>query len=284
MALPSFDNAWREGPWREGQCVKPRILVLEVRDKAQPEAQALGWVLVERVETYLRDSDGMIYKASIRLLYQTITTRFSRQNDGNGGFDGSYCYSRYNNSNAVSLTSPSMSSGAVFLDLPGLSGQRIGTYLMNEIVQWVQQWPDATVNSIRLSAGQASDDNKARRNWFYEQFGLVFDYTDPEHREGLSRPMQAKALTTVETWKQNIIEHRMPDYLASILHAGEHATLELQRSERACAELIAEQRKAEARPLLWALRQLCHRHTNTIFTWLILLIVVGMVWNSLTPI
>jgi len=25
---------------------------------------------------------------------------------------------------------------------------------------------------------------KSRRNWFYEQFGLVFDYTDPEHREG----------------------------------------------------------------------------------------------------
>ena len=53
---------------------------------------------------------------------------------------------------------------------------------------------------------------KSRRNWFYEQFGLVFDYTDPEHREGRSRPMLAGALVKVETWKQNITEHRMLDY------------------------------------------------------------------------
>ncbi|MBN0147646.1 hypothetical protein JTL51_32530, partial [Pseudomonas aeruginosa] len=125
-------------------------------------------------------------------------------------------YSRHFNS--VSLTSPSMSKGAVFLDLPGLDGQRIGTYLMNEIVQWVQQWPEANVNGIELLAGQAHGDNKARRNWFYEQFGLVFDYTDPEHREGRSRPMLAGALVKVETWRQNITEHRMLDYLAAVLY------------------------------------------------------------------
>ena len=121
-----------------------------------------------------------------------------------------------------------MSKGAVFLDLPGLDGQRIGTYLMNEIVQCVQQWPEATVNGIELLAGQAHGDNKARRNWFYEQFGLVFDYTDPEHREGRSRPMLAGALVKVETWKQNITEHRMLDYLAAVLYAEERATSELQ--------------------------------------------------------
>lgn len=57
-----------------------------------------------------------------------------------------------------------MSKGAVFLDLPGLDGQRIGTYLMNEIVQWVQQSPETTVNSIELLVGQAHGDNKAWRN------------------------------------------------------------------------------------------------------------------------
>ncbi len=46
MALPSFDNSWRDS-----QSVKPRILVLEVKDKERPEAEALGWVLVEREET-----------------------------------------------------------------------------------------------------------------------------------------------------------------------------------------------------------------------------------------
>ena len=270
MALPSFDNGWREG-----QSVKPRILVLEIKDKDRPDDKALGWVLVEREETYRRDPrDGTIYEASIRLSYQRITAKFSHRDCGKGRFDGSYS----RNFNSVSLTSPSMSKGAVFLDLPGLDGQRIGTYLMNEIVQWVQQWPEATVNSIELLAGQAHGDNKARRNWFYEQFGLVFDYTDPEHREGRSRPMLAEALVKVETWKQNITEHRMLDYLAAVLYAEERATSELQARDRACAQLIAEQRRAEARPVRWALRRLYIHYASTVLAGLVLTALVGMAW------
>ena len=270
MALPSFDNGWREG-----QSVKPRILVLEIKDKDRPDDKALGWVLVEREETYRRDPrDGTIYEASIRLSYQRITAKFSHRDGGKGRFDGSYS----RNFNAVSLTSTAMSKGAVFLDLPGLDGQRIGTYLMNEIVQWVQQWPEATVNSIELLAGQAHGDNKARRNWFYEQFGLVFDYTDPEHREGRSRPMLAGALVKVETWKQNITEHRMLDYLAAVLYAEERATSELQARDRACAQLIAEQRRAEARPVRWALRRLYIHYASTVLAGLVLTALVGMAW------
>lgn len=68
MALPSFDNGWREG-----QSVKPRILVLEIKDKDRPDDKALGWVLVEREETYRRDPrDGTIYEASIRLSYSIL--------------------------------------------------------------------------------------------------------------------------------------------------------------------------------------------------------------------
>ncbi|EPB8062569.1 hypothetical protein ACW57B_005655 [Pseudomonas aeruginosa] len=270
MALPSFDNGWREG-----QSVKPRILVLEIKDKDRPDDKALGWVLVEREETYRRDPrDGTIYEASIRLSYQRITAKFSHRDGGKGRFDGSYS----RNFNAVSLTSTSMSKGAVFLDLPGLDGQRIGTYLMNEIVQWVQQWPEATVNGIELLAGQGHGDNKARRNWFYEQFGLVFDYTDPEHREGRSRPMLAGALVKVETWKQNITEHRMLDYLAAVLYAEERATSELQARDRACAQLIAEQRRAEARPVRWALRRLYIHYASTVLAGLVLMALVGMAW------
>ena len=270
MALPSFGNGWREG-----QSVKPRILVLEIKDKDRPDDKALGWVLVEREETYRRDPrDGTIYEASIRLSYQRITAKFSHRDGGKGRFDGSYS----RNFNAVSLTSTSMSKGAVFLDLPGLDGQRIGTYLMSEIVQWVQQWPETTVNSIELLAGQAHGDNKARRNWFYEQFGLVFDYTDPEHREGRSRPMLAGALVKVETWKQNITEHRMLDYLAAVLYAEERATSELQARDRACAQLIAEQRRAEARPVRWALRRLYIHYASTVLAGLVLTALVGMAW------
>jgi GNAT superfamily N-acetyltransferase len=274
MALPSFDNTWREG-----QSVKPRILVLEIRDKDRPQDEAQGWVVVEREEIYRRDPrDGTLYEASIRLSYQRITAKFSHREGGKGRFDGSYSRSF----NSVSLTSSSMSKGAVFLDLPGLNGQRIGTYLMNEIVQWVQQWPEATVNSIELLAGQAHGENKTRRNWFYEQFGLIFDYTDSEHREGRSRPMPAGALTKVETWKQNIAEHRMIDYLGTVLYAEKHATLELQARDRACAQLIAERKRAEAHPLRWALQRLYFHHASTVVTGLVLSIIVGSVWVAMT--
>jgi hypothetical protein len=178
-----------------------------------------------------------------------LETLHSDQESDKGEFHGSYRLYF----NAVSLTSSSMSKGAVFVDPPELRGQRIGTYLFNEIVQWAQQWPEATVNRIELLANDGRGDNKARRNRFYEQFGLVFDYTDPEHWEGQSRPIQVGALKKVETWKQNIIEYRMLDYLAEVLYAEERATSELRMRDEACGRLIAEQKQAEARPLRWAL-------------------------------
>jgi hypothetical protein len=133
-----------------------------------------------------------------------------------------------------------------------------------------------------IVADQALDEQKKlRRNGFYEQFGIIFDYADPEHRAGHSRPMRAEALIPVETWKRNIVEHRMFDYLAEVLYAEEHATSELQARERACAELIADRKKAEAHPLRWALRQLYHRYAELVFAGLLLSIVAGMAWIRL---
>jgi hypothetical protein len=50
----------------------------------------------------------------------------------------------------------SQTGGGVFLDLNDLKGQRIGTYLMFRVVQWLKQWPGSTmVNCIRVSAVDA---------------------------------------------------------------------------------------------------------------------------------
>lgn len=275
MALPSFDDNWRDG-----LRVKPRILVLEIKHRACPEGKPLGWVLVEREEIYRHDpSDGSLYEASIRLSYQRITAKFSHGCEGKGHFNGGYT----RNSNSVSLTSPTMSRGAVFLDLPGLEGHRVGTYLMNEIVQWAQQWPEATVNSVELLAGQADGENKVRRNRLYEQFGLIFDFTDPEHREGCSRPMPAGRLTTVEKWKKNIVEHRMLDYLADVLYAEERASSEIEARERACRNLITERRQAEDHPVCWALRQLYYRYASMVFAGAVLAMLVAIVWIKVNP-
>jgi hypothetical protein len=101
----------------------------------------------------------------------------------------------------------------VTLDLPGLEGQRIGTYRMNEIVCWARQWPDADVNNIELLEGQAYGKNTARRNRCYEKFGFTFDYTDPEHWAGMSRAVKVRDLNAVENWKDTIAERRVFDFL-----------------------------------------------------------------------
>lgn len=269
MAIPSFDAGWRQ---REN--IKPRIVVLEIRDRARVEDPPIGWVIVEREEVYKRDPSGKICEASIRLSYQRITTRASSFENGHGEFNGSYS----SHFNAVSLTSSSMSNGSVYLSLPELNGQRIGTYLMNVIVEWVQQWPDASVNSIQLLSGQARGDNKARRNRFYEQFGLIFDYHDSAQREGSSRPMLVQGLSVVETWKDNISEHRMFDYLAEQLSETESAQLKLGTLNHAFADLLAEQKKAEARPLRWAVRRLYGQHSGAVIAGCALAICASLLW------
>ena len=270
MSIPSFDNFWRHG-----QSIKPAILVLEIKDKELLEAAALGWIVVEREEVYQRDISGRIKEASIRLSYQRLTDKFSSAS-GEGRFSGGY--SRH--FNAVSLTSSSMSKGAVFLDLSGLDGQRIGTYLMNEIVQWAKQWPEAEVNSVELLASQAYGINKARRNRFYEKFGLVFDYTDEDHRAGCSQSMLVEALVTVDDWRKNIVEHRVLDYLVATLSAKELATSALEARERANKWLVAERNSAQARPLRWAMKHLYHRYSGELLAILFIMLMVGVVWSE----
>lgn len=251
MQLPSFDYHWRGK-----QRLKPRILVLEIKDKDRPSDAAIAWLLVERKEEYNHHpTDGVLQDASIRLTYKRINPKSSALPGGGGFFAGSYSL----RCNAVSITSQTMGRGFVTLDLPRLNGQRIGTYLMNEVVTWVKQWPEATVNSVELQENQAHGENKERRNRFYEQFKLAFDYTDPEHRAGHSKAMLAADLITVDKWKKNIKEHWVLDYLSDVLYAKEHAETELKVRDRACKALSERERKAFEKPFRWALKQTLYR-------------------------
>lgn len=274
MGLPSFND-----DWVDGRSVKPRILVLEVRRPDRPEKGPVAWLVVERNETSRRDDtrDGSVYEASIELSYRCIPSPFFLHDGLTGRFNGSY--SKVFGS--VSLTSSSLASGgAVFLDLPGLEGHRIGTYLMNEIVMWAQRWPEAMVNTIHLLPHQAEGRNKDRRNRFYEQFGLVFDYSDAEHREGFSRPILAKELTPVETWKINVTEHRMLDYLAKVLYAEKIASSELELRTRAVKSLSDDLRNAYAHPMRWLITTLYGKYVGSLSSAAILMVFLALAWLS----
>lgn len=122
---------------------------------------------------------------------------------------------------------------------------------MNQIVTWARQWPDADVRAVELLDGQAEDaKNKRRRNRFYERFGLVFDYADPEHRAGISCPMKVRELKNVDSWQRNITERRVFDFLASQEQAKVQSIADSRMLERSVQDLNRQLLRAEAHPVL----------------------------------
>lgn len=252
MGLPSFDTSWGSTG-----ATKPRILILEVRDRLGEADDPVAYLAVERKETLVRNESSEVVRASLVLEYRVIDL-YGQSEALGGSFAGSYCAT----ANAVSLTSANVTRGAVFLDPESIQGQRVGTYLMNEIVTWVRQWPQAIVRSISLSEAQASLDNKVRRNWFYEQFGLEFAYADTDHRAGSSIEIPAGELVPCNEWQLNIKELPVHLFLGDLLYAKKDAALNHGTLNRAFQELLKDVRKAEASPWLWAARVWCGRNVG----------------------
>lgn len=272
MGLPAFDDAWRGK-----QRVKPPVCVLEVRDRDKPDGELIARLFVHREETYRRDDrDGQMYEASIRLSYQTIEAKHSLRSRVSGSFDGSYSRGFRDGEASVSLV-----KGALFFDPEELRGQRIGTYLMNEIVTWAKQWPDAKVSSISLLSGQGHDDNRARRNRFYESFGLRFTYSDPEHREGVSLPMFVQELTPVTSWEANIRERDPREYLAELLYERERMVMEASRRDTGIQNLTARLDEANRHPVRWAARRLWWRLQPILVQGAVLMTLGALVWFGL---
>ncbi|MCW5231690.1 GNAT family N-acetyltransferase [Verminephrobacter eiseniae] len=272
MALPVFDAAWRGK-----QRLKPSVCALEVRDRAKPDGEPIARLFVQREESYRRDDrDRQMYEASISLSYQTIEPKHSFRSPVSGSFDASYSRGFLEGEASVSLV-----DGALFFDPAELRGQRIGTYLMNEIVTWAQQWPDAKVRSIKLLSGQAHEDNRDRRNRFYERFGLKFAYSDPAHEEGLSKPMPAKELTPVTTWEANIRERDPREYLAELLYERDSMALEASRRDTVIKNLSARLEEANSHPIRWAARRLWWRLQPILVQGAMLLALGALVWIGL---
>jgi len=240
---------------------RPRANVLKVRNKVQHTGPVFSWLWIEREETVSRYEDGAVRSAACHVHYEMlISTRFGQAEKGT--FSGGWL-PWSTGPDIVSLTSPNCGKGHVKLELPDeLKGLRIGTYLMNEVVGWVKQWPDAMVNPVQLLAAQAYGDNKKRRNRFYEQFKLVFDYENEETREaGVSRPMPASELAQVdatqfEDWKEDIEEIDAREFTRKLLRENDSLHAELRRAHRDYEHLSKLMAFARKRPISFAMAQL----------------------------
>lgn len=252
VTLPSFETSSNE----DRTSKKPRIQVIEVRDKENPDGEAIAWLAVEREEKYLKlPKENILVNASISIHYKKIDSdKYKYSRKVQYSFDGRY----ESHFNSVSLTGGAM----LAFTIGELMGQRIGTYLFNEVVVWAKQWPEAQVHTIKLLSTQAYDENKERRNRFYERFGIAFDYTSPSREEGKSRPMKVSELKLVDSWKKNIKEHHLLHYLSYLLNSERDAISKMVQYQRANLRLQNELNKTNEKPLRWALKRIWWRHND----------------------
>lgn len=135
---------------------------------------------------------------------------------------------------------------------------------MWRVVQFLHQFPDAQVNPIRLSDAQAYKSNHVRRNRFYEQAGLNFHYYDGAHESGRSRPVRAGELKLVETWKQNIQELSMGEYLKNQDSHVRGLLREIGTLENRCRSLQNVLDDARRRPIRWGIFTFLSKHLHII--------------------
>ena len=194
--------------------LSPNILLLNVYKDEITDEDPSFMILLEKKEVKTLDNFTL----------DTLTISYSVLNMyGSGRFGASY----NKRTDRVSITSESSFEGAIFLDPQNIRGYRIGTYIMNQIISWAKHnYSSAKLDTIFLYQPQASPENKERRNHFYEQFGIKFNYSNDKKEEGISCPIKINRLNTVETWKKNIREEMIIDCITDMAE-----TIKDQRSE-----------------------------------------------------
>ncbi len=173
--------------------------------------------------------------------------------------------------NKISLT-----GGNVMIGNYSLHGYRIGTYIMNEIVRRAKQWPQAEIDQISISEVDAKTDiDRFRRNRFYEQFNIPFDYTTPENRSGRSKSITAENLEAVKTWESNIEVLTESQLLLYLVNESNRAKAKLD-SEKSKSEFLEERlKKIDDNPMVYALEFLFFKYLNYIA-----LVIIALIFGS----
>jgi hypothetical protein len=224
----------------------PPVYVLKVRRSvAYPCRETIFVVYREEVITDF--ACGTLKRRDLRFRYREIGLSQHFWHDG-GTFEAHYEPSFRGRAcdDRISLT-----GGGVMIPLNDHRGIHLGTYFMNQVVAWARQWPDVMVKPIHVSPVDGSEENRERRNRFYEQFGLVFRYSDAEHCGGVSIPIPAGLLNLTGAWRGNITECPLEGYLGAALRENERLTMDLQNARGSSAQWMDDFQRAKAHPLIW---------------------------------
>lgn len=103
--------------------------------------------------------------------------------------------------NAIQVVVDTKNSTAMFgptsqigMSEPGIG---LGSTLMSQAIKWLRaKYPDVEILAGTLSAAQAGEDNKDRRNQFYETHGFDVEYNDPDCKSGTFKKRKAGELNS----------------------------------------------------------------------------------------
>lgn len=144
--------------------------------------------------------------------------------------------------NSVSLV-----SSVLFLDPDYLRGHGIGSCLMNRIIDWAREWPEATISPIDIF--DPNPEIVARRKKFYGKFGLEFDDVGGKP---VMKQILVKHVNKAETKTSNRI-FDLSDGLMLLCKARKQLEYDLSRKASAYDSLRATYNIFTTKPLRTAI-------------------------------
>lgn len=138
----------------------------------------------------------------------------------------------------------------LFLDPDDLRGLGLGSVMMNQIIEWVREWPDAQIKHIDIGKKK---DVAERRQRFYGRFGLKFSQNCSTEASPRLLPMMVKELITAPV-PETILTHDLIPliYALRARTSTNERTLRSQKSE--IQELYAHRNAFIARPIWTGLK------------------------------
>lgn len=119
-----------------------------------------------------------------------------------------------------------------------------------------------------------------RRNRFYEQFGIEFDYTDESRRTGRSRPMTAGQLIRSDRWMSRIKVINLRDYISRQLESIEMQNSELVREQRVKNHYMKDYEEARKAPVKFLFQQWWYRYGPHLVILSVLSFIVAVFWHK----
>jgi hypothetical protein len=110
----------------------------------------------------------------------------------------------------------------IIIEKSELRGSHIGSYFMNEVILWMKKWPNASIIKMDLNDARVNVNNKdsndineviQRRNKFYANFGMKFNFFNEDKNKGTFIPMKVGELKTAHSMPTNMRKIDIFDFL-----------------------------------------------------------------------